>query len=61
MAQSRFNYEFMNPQTPSPYPSVVTLNVRSLSIGAQYMGVSENRGPYYRTLNSRILVIRTPK
>ena len=25
------------------------------------MGVSENRGPEYRTLNSRILIIRTPK
>ena len=25
------------------------------------MGVSENRGPRYRTLNSRILIIRTPK
>ena len=24
------------------------------------MGVSENRGPYYSTPNSRILVIRTP-
>ena len=24
------------------------------------MGVSENRGPYYGTLNSRILIIRTP-
>ena len=23
-----------------------------------YMGVSENRGPSYRTLNSRILIIR---
>ena len=26
-----------------------------------YMGVSENRGPQYSTLNSRILIIRTPK
>ena len=25
-----------------------------------YMGVSENRGPQYSTLNSRILIIRTP-
>ena len=25
------------------------------------MGVSQNRGPQYSTLNSRILVIRTPK
>ena len=25
------------------------------------MGVSENRGPQYSTLNSRILIIRTPK
>ena len=25
------------------------------------MGVSENRGPKHSTLNSRILVIRTPK
>ena len=25
------------------------------------MGVSENRGPQYSTLNGRILVIRTPK
>ena len=25
------------------------------------MGVSENRGPYYSTLNCRILIIRTPK
>ena len=26
-----------------------------------YLGISENRGPKYRTLNSRILIIRTPK
>ena len=26
-----------------------------------YWGVSENRGPYYGTLKSRILIIRTPK
>ena len=26
-----------------------------------YLGVSENRGPQYSTLNSRILIIRTPK
>ena len=25
------------------------------------LGVSENRGPYYSTLSSRILVIGTPK
>ena len=25
------------------------------------MGVSENRGPKYSTLNSRILILRTPK
>ena len=25
-----------------------------------YMGISENRGPKYSTLNSRILIIRTP-
>ena len=25
------------------------------------MGVSENRGPKHNTLNSRILIIRTPK
>ena len=25
------------------------------------MGVSENRGPKYSTLNSRILFVRTPK
>ena len=26
-----------------------------------YMGVAENRGPQYSTLNSRILIIRIPK
>ena len=26
-----------------------------------HLGVSENRGPQYSTLNSRILIIRTPK
>ena len=26
-----------------------------------YLGVSENRGPEYSTLNSRMLIIRTPK
>ena len=26
-----------------------------------YMGVSENRGSKYSTLNSRVLIIRTPK
>ena len=26
----------------------------------RYMGVSENRGPKYSTLNSRILIVRTP-
>ena len=25
------------------------------------LGVSENTGPYYSTLNTRILIIRTPK
>ena len=27
----------------------------------QYMGVSDNKGPYYSTLNGRIPIIRTPK
>ena len=31
------------------------------SCPAPYMGASENRGPYHSTLNSRILIIRTPK
>ena len=26
-----------------------------------HKGVSENRGPQYSTLNSRILILRTPK
>ena len=26
-----------------------------------YMGVSENRRPKYSALNSRILIVRTPK
>ena len=26
-----------------------------------HVGASENRGPQYSTLNSRILIIRTPK
>ena len=29
--------------------------------GKVEVGVSEVRGPQYRTLNSRILIIRTPK
>ena len=33
----------------------------SASFGWFHMGVSENRGPYYSTLNSRILIIRTPR
>ena len=33
---------------------------RILSLRWVYMGVSENRGPYYSTLNSRIFIIRTP-
>ena len=28
---------------------------------SHHMGVSENRGPEYSTLNSRIHIIRTPK
>ena len=32
-----------------------------LVIGRIDMRVSENRGPQYSTLNSRILTIRTPK
>ena len=32
-----------------------------LLLRAYYMGVSENRGPKYGTLNSRILILRTPK
>ena len=28
---------------------------------ATHMGVSENRGPQYSTLNSRIIIIRAPK
>ena len=39
-------------RTPKRDPSVERLT---------HMGVSENRGPYYSTLNSRILAIRTPK
>ena len=30
-------------------------------MGQYHMGVSENRGPWYSTLNSRILILRTPK
>ena len=30
------------------------------SLTGLYMGVSEKRGPYYSTLNSRIHIIRTP-
>ena len=38
-----------------------TLAERSREYLNDYVGVSENRGPYYSTLNSRILIIRTPK
>ena len=31
-----------------------------LAVGHNHMGVSENRGPFYSTLNSRTLDIRTP-
>ena len=30
-------------------------------LAAAHLGVSENRGPEYSTLNSRILLIKTPK
>ena len=37
--------------------------VQSLSAASdgRPLGFSENRGRYYSTLNSRILIIRTPK
>ena len=35
--------------------------VRVLVSRDQYLGVSENRGPEYSTLNSGILITRTPK
>ena len=31
------------------------------SIIVVYMGISENRGPSYSTLNRRILIVRTPE
>ena len=37
------------------------LDQRPKESGRNYIGVSENRGPWYSTLNSRILFIRTPK
>ena len=37
------------------------IGVSSDPLYRPYMGVSENRGPQYSTLNKRILIIRTPK
>ena len=44
-------------ETTSEICAISLLQVRV----REYMGVSENRGPQYSTLNSRILIIRTPK
>ena len=56
---------------PNYGPFLGTLNIRCRTIirtqrgtrllTTTHMGVSENRGPQYSTLSSRILVIRTPK
>ena len=35
--------------------------IHSLCLLDREMGVSENRGPQYCALNTRILIIRTPK
>ena len=42
--------------------SWVPVQAAALEGGKSYahMGVSKNRGPKYSTLNSRILIIRTP-
>ena len=40
-----------------PWP----LQVNRLQSWGPEVGVSENRGPYYGTLTSRILMIKTPK
>ena len=45
--------------------SKVSTNVIGLynksSEDSELLGASENRGPEYRTLNSRILIIRSPE
>ena len=41
--------------------SVNGMGPRGLGFGLQDLGVSETRGPKYRTLNSRILIIMDPK
>ena len=45
-----------------PTAAVTGLNPPNFLVrhGRKYMGVSENRGPQYSTLNNRILIIRTP-
>ena len=42
------------------WPVVLISAAGRLSEERQNMGVSENRGPKYSTLNSRILIIRAP-
>ena len=47
-----------------PSSSLLLPSLLSYSAGPEVkrpMGVSENRGPYYNTLNSRILIIGTPE
>ena len=39
----------------------IAILYRHVTISIYKGGVSENRGPQYSTLNTRILIIRTPK
>ena len=56
-----FSSERASRYVPGFYAAVVGIQKMSESIYCSDMGVSENRGPRYSTLNSRILIIRTPK
>ena len=42
-------------------PFFVGVSYRLFVISRSYLGVSEDRGPSYSTLSSRILIIRNPK
>ena len=55
MAQAAGGESLMGQSLPLGAPQI------KAQVADFYMGVSENRGSYYNTLNSRILIIRTPK
>ena len=51
---------FVPSMSPPSQPAAIHASILPSILPSIHMGVSENRGPLYSTLNSRILIIRTP-